>query len=83
VIPAAGLEQKRTSTDPIERAAALSYHPAESGDVVVVLIFMGAPFKPGRYSTPASPADLAVTLASLIKLPMPGADGKILTPAIR
>jgi hypothetical protein len=39
---------------------------------------MGAPFKPGRYSSPASPADVAVTLASLIKLAMPGTDGKAL-----
>jgi hypothetical protein len=105
VFPAAGLEQKRDSSDPIVRAAALSYYPSESGDVVVVLkpnwigtassrathgsahlydqhvpvVFMGAPFKPGRYSSPASPADVAVTLASLIKLAMPGTDGKVLT----
>jgi arylsulfatase A-like enzyme len=34
---AADLVHKRSSTDPIERAAALSYHPDESGDVVIVL----------------------------------------------
>ena len=37
VFPAWDLETKRDSTDPIERAAALSFHPDESGDVVVVL----------------------------------------------
>lgn len=31
------LETRRSSADPIERAAALSFHPEESGDVVVVL----------------------------------------------
>jgi hypothetical protein len=109
VFPAAGLEQKRDSSDPLERAASLSYYPSESGDLVVVLkpnwigtassrathgsahpydqhvpvVFLGAPFKPGRYSSLASPADVAVTLASLIKLAMPGTDGKVLAPAIQ
>lgn len=109
VFPAAGLEQKRASTDPFERAAALSYYPGQSGDVTVVLkpnwigtgtstathgsahpydqhvpvVFIGKPFKPGRYSDLASPADVAVTLGSLIRLSMDGTDGKVLTPAIR
>jgi hypothetical protein len=109
VFVARDLPAKRASTDPIERAAALSYHAEESGDVVVVLqpnwigtntsaathgsaqwydqhvpvIFLGAPFKPGRYSTPASPADLAPTLASLIRLPMPDIDGRVLANALR
>lgn len=103
------LERKRASSDPIERAAALSHHPIESGDLVIVLkpnwigtntsaathgssqpydqhvpvVFLGAMFKPGRYSSPASPADLAPTLASLVNLEMPGADGRIAKEAIR
>jgi predicted AlkP superfamily pyrophosphatase or phosphodiesterase len=103
-----GLESKRSSNDPIERAAALSYHPEESGDLTVILkpqwigtntststhgssqpydqhvpvVFLGAAFKAGRYSTPASPADLAPTLASVIKLAMPGVDGKVLKEAL-
>ena len=103
------LATKRTSPDPIERAAALSHHPDESGDIVVVLkpnwigtnssaathgsaqwydqhvpvIFMGAPFKPGRYAGAASPADLAPTLASTIKLPINDVDGKVLKEALR
>ena len=40
-------------------------------------------FKPGRYSTLASPADLAPTLASLINLHMPDVDGRVLTDALR
>jgi predicted AlkP superfamily pyrophosphatase or phosphodiesterase len=103
------LTTKRTSRDPIERAAALSHHPDESGDLVVVLkpnwigtnssaathgsshwydqhvpvIFMGAPFKPGRYNGAASPADLSPTLASTIKLTFNDVDGTVLKEALR
>jgi predicted AlkP superfamily pyrophosphatase or phosphodiesterase len=109
VMPTAGLEKKRASSDPIERAAALGYVPGQSGDVEVLLkpdwinsdtsaathgslhpydqhvpvIFFGGGIKKGRYSDPASPADLAPTLASIVKLPMPGVDGKVLRNAVR
>lgn len=109
VFSSRGLENKRASTDPIERAAALGHHPEDSGDVTVILkpnwigtntsttthgsaqpydqhvpvVFLGAPFKPGRYATPASPADLAPTLASLVKLTMPEADGRVLTDGLK
>jgi hypothetical protein len=109
VIPTAGLEAKRTSPDPIERAAALGYFLGESGDVEVVLrpdwinsdssaathgslhpydqhvpvLFFGKGIKAGRHSDPASPADLAPTLASIVKLPMPGVDGKVLRSAVK
>ena len=109
VFPAAGLEKKRGSADPIERAAALTYYPGESGDLIVVLkehwintdgsatthgtmhpydqhvpvIFFGNAIKDGRFSDPATPADLAPTLASIIKLPMPGVDGHVLKKAVR
>jgi hypothetical protein len=109
VFPSAHLANLRTSKDPIERAAALSYHPDESGEVTVVLkpnwigtnssaathgsyqwydqhvpvIFMGARIKPGRYTTAASPADLAPTLASTIALPMADIDGRVLADALR
>ena len=108
VLPGRGLENKRNSTDRIERAAALSYHPDESGELVYLLkpnwlngsasaashgtvnvydqtvpiIFMGASFKPGRYATPATPADVAPTLAATIKLAMPRVDGRILAEAL-
>jgi hypothetical protein len=109
VIRTAGLEQKRNSRDPIERAAAIGYFPGESGDVEVLLkpnwinsdssaathgslhpydqhvpvIFFGEGIKRGRFSEPASPADLAPTLASIVKLPMPGVDGKALKSALK
>jgi predicted AlkP superfamily pyrophosphatase or phosphodiesterase len=37
VFPSRGLETRRNSSDPIERAAAISYHPEESGEITVVL----------------------------------------------
>ena len=109
VLRTAGLENKRASSDPIERAAALGYVPGRSGDVEVLLkpnwinsdtsaathgslhpydqhvpvIFFGAGIKEGRFSDPASPADLAPTLASIVKLPMPGVDGKALKRALK
>lgn len=102
VMPSRGLETKHDSTDPVERAAALSYYPGESGDVTLVLqpnwvgtdssaathgtqhaydqhvplVFFGATVKPGRYPTPATPADLAATLASVVGIPMPGVEGR-------
>jgi predicted AlkP superfamily pyrophosphatase or phosphodiesterase len=107
VFSSSDLLSKRDSADAIERAAALSYHPEESGDVVVVLqpnwigtntsaathgsanwydqhvpvLFFGGGIRAGRYTTPASPADLAPTLASTINLPMTDVDGKVLADA--
>lgn len=50
-------------------------------DQHVPVIFMGPPFKPGRYHDTASPADVVTTFASLIGLPMTGADGHALEVA--
>ncbi len=109
VLRSKGLEKRKTSRDPVERAAALGYFPGESGDVQVVLkpnwigtassaathgtlhpydqhvpvIFFGPQIRPGRYREPASPADVAPTLASLVQLAMPGVDGKVLRRAVR
>lgn len=108
VLATRGLERRTTSSDSVERAAALSYHPDESGDVMYLLkpywlngdssaashgtlhdydrrvpvVLMGARIKPGRYAAVASPADIAPTLASLVKLPLPGADGRPLADAL-
>jgi hypothetical protein len=109
VFPSAGLENKRASRDPLERAAALGYVPGESGDVFVVLkpnwinsdsaaathgsfhpydqhvpvIFFGKSIKDGRFKDPATPADIAPTLASIVRLAMPGVDGKVLQGALK
>ena len=108
VFSSRGLESQRTSGDPTERAAALSHHPQESGDVVIVLkpnwigtsssaathgsaqsydqhvpvMFLGSMFKGGRYTAVASPADLAPTLASVVRLAMPNTDGRVLKEAL-
>jgi predicted AlkP superfamily pyrophosphatase or phosphodiesterase len=79
------------STDPLLRAAALSYFPGRSGDLIIAskpgwmisaagtthgsahpddqrvpLLFLGQGVKPGKYQRPATPADLAPTLAAII-----------------
>lgn len=36
VMPGSGLDARRDSTDPIERAAAMSYVPGQSGDIIMV-----------------------------------------------
>ena len=87
------------SHDPLLRAAALSYFPGRSGDLIfaakpgwmisaggtthgsatpddqrVPVMFMGRGIKPGKYQQPATPADLAPTLAAVIGFSMK-ADG--------
>ena len=77
--------------DPLLRAAALSYFPGRSGDLIIAtkpgwmissagtthgsatpddqrvpLLFLGQGVKPGRYQQPATPADLAPTLAAIV-----------------
>jgi hypothetical protein len=44
---------------------------------------MGARVKAGRYTTAASPADVAPTLAFTIKLTLSNIDGKVLGDALR
>lgn len=54
-----------------------------SFDTRVPLIFMGPGFKTGVYQTPASPADIAVTLAAWLGITPPAvATGRVLTDAL-
>ena len=80
-----------SARDPLQRAAALSYYPGRSGDLIIAmkpgwmissagtthgsanpddqrvpLLFLGAGVKPGKYTRPATPADLAPTLAAIV-----------------
>ena len=98
----------RMSTDALLRAAALSYYPARSGDMAVILkenwilvaggTTHGSPYEydqrvpvilygPGIRSGPreeaATPADLAVTIASLVGVKLPSPDGHVLTGALQ
>jgi Type I phosphodiesterase / nucleotide pyrophosphatase len=53
-------------------------------DTQVPLIIVGAPFLPGEYYVRCSPADLAVTLAAMLRVHAPAlANGRVLTEALR
>lgn len=52
-------------------------------DTQVPLVLFGAGINPGRYDAPASPADLAPTLARLAGVRMPGATGRVLEEALK
>jgi predicted AlkP superfamily pyrophosphatase or phosphodiesterase len=92
------------SPDPLLRAAALSYVPGRSGDLIVIpkagwlfsargtnhggfsaddrqvpILLMGPGIKPGKYDEPATPADIAPTLALLAGVSLPHAEGRPLS----
>ena len=98
----------RTSNDPQVRAAALSYYPGRSGDIIIIpkenwllaasvtthgtlypydqrgpVLFYGAGIRPGAYNDPATPADIAATLASIVGVRLPSPDGQVLKSALR
>ncbi|MEO7189774.1 MAG: alkaline phosphatase family protein [Vicinamibacterales bacterium] len=52
-------------------------------DQRVPLVLFGAGIRAGRYETLASPADIAPTLATLVHIRMPTAQGRTLTEALR
>lgn len=52
-------------------------------DVRVPVLFAGAGITPGRYMTPASPADIAPTLAEMVGLTLSHVDGKVLTAVVK
>jgi predicted AlkP superfamily pyrophosphatase or phosphodiesterase len=98
------LPNKRDSKNNVERAAALSYFPGRSGDLIIApkpgwmyatagtthgtsnpddqrvpIFFMGHGIEHGEYSDAITPADIAPTLAELIGIDMPKAEGHVLT----
>jgi hypothetical protein len=98
----------RTSTDPQVRAAALSYYPGRSGDLILLvkenwimtaagtthgsmhdydrrvpLVLYGAGIRPGVHQEAATPADLAVTVATLVGVQLPAPDGHVLAGALK
>jgi arylsulfatase A-like enzyme len=48
----------------------------------VPLVLYGAGVRPGRYEQPATPADVAPTLAAMVGVPLPTAEGRVLTEAL-
>ena len=57
-----------------------SLHPY---DQRVPVLLYGAGIQPGSRNDAATPADLAVTIASLVGVRLPSADGKVLTSALK
>jgi len=53
-------------------------------DARVPILFLGAPFRPGRYAKPARTVDIAPTLAHVLGVrPLEAVDGRILREALR
>jgi hypothetical protein len=52
-------------------------------DSRVPVVLYGAGIRAGVHEEPATPADLAVTLASMIGVQLPAADGQVLTAALK
>jgi predicted AlkP superfamily pyrophosphatase or phosphodiesterase len=93
--------------DALRRAAALSYVPNRSGDLVIApkpgwifagngtthgsanpddqrvpILLVGWGIKGGRYEQPATPADIAPTLAELCGISLADAEGRVLREAL-
>ena len=102
------LKVSSASNDPQLRAAALSYVPGRSGDLVlspkngwmmsvagtthgsatpndqrVPIVLYGRGIKSGAYDRVVSPADIAPTLAAIVGVALPKAEGHPLSEALR
>lgn len=64
-------------------AMASSHGSPYEHDQRVPVVLFGAGVRPGRYTTAATPADIAPTLAHLVNVPMPGVEGRVLKEALR
>lgn len=65
------------------QGAAASHGSANLYDRRVPVVLYGAGIRPGRHLTPASPADIAPTLAQLTGVTLARPDGRVLEEAIR
>jgi hypothetical protein len=66
-----------------EPGSAATHGTSNTYDQRVPLILFGYGIRPGLYATPASPADIAPTLASLVGVDLGARDGRILREATR
>ena len=64
-------------------ANATGHGTAYDYDQQVPLILFGAGIKAGQYDNAATPADIAPTLARLANVPLPKAEGRVLSEALR
>ncbi len=62
---------------------ATTHGSANDYDQHVPLVFLGAPFPSGRSAVPATPADVAPTLAATVGLAFDGVEGRVLAAATR
>ena len=66
--------------DPTDPRSTATHGSPYSYDTHVPLIIMGAGFKPGSYSQPATPMDIAATLASVLRIQAPSCSaGRVLS----
>ena len=63
-------------------ANAASHGSGYDYDQQVPLLLLGAGVKPGSYNAPATPADIAPTLAALTGVSLPTAEGRVLREAL-
>ena len=69
--------------DPTDPRSTATHGSPYSYDTHVPLIIMGRDFKPGRYTQPATPADIAPTLAKVLQIMPPKCSiGRILSEGI-
>jgi predicted AlkP superfamily pyrophosphatase or phosphodiesterase len=66
----------------IPQAAGTTHGTVHAYDTRVPLLLMGAGIRAGTYRIAASPADIAPTLASLVGVTLPKADGRVLVEAL-
>jgi len=64
------------------RDAGAGHGSPYSFDTRVPILMMGSGIEPGEYLAPASPADIAPTLAFLAGITLPRAEGRVLTEAL-
>jgi arylsulfatase A-like enzyme len=64
-------------------AEAASHGTASADDQRVPILFMGPGIKAGRYDQPATPADIAPTLAAICGITLPQAEGRALRAALK
>jgi predicted AlkP superfamily pyrophosphatase or phosphodiesterase len=70
--------------DPADPRDAATHGSPYSYDTHVPLIIMGSSFRPGRYVESASPADIAPTLADVLRVQAPSnATGRVLSEGLR
>jgi predicted AlkP superfamily pyrophosphatase or phosphodiesterase len=62
---------------------AATHGTASADDQRVPMLFMGPGIKAGRYNEPATPADIAPTLAAICGITLPQAEGRALRAALK